>query len=188
MARRNLMKRHCREVLMDLCETHALNDITVAQFIEAAGIARQTFYNHFSDMNDLVAYAASYIVVDSDDPLCSPASALNSYEDALRHRGFYSQLHTLTGQNNYRDAMKRYLCETNYRLFLTDDLSPEERAYRKACIDIHYPATVDTFLNWAATGMETPVEIMVEALYNSAAPFIQETCRLTPTRSAEWPR
>ena len=188
MAKPNLMKKHCRETLMNLCETCALNDITVAQFLEAANIARQTFYNHFSDMSDLIAYTASWIVVDSDDPLCSPASARNSYEFALQHRGFFGQLHTHTGQNNYRDAMKRYLRETNYRLFLTDELDEEERLYRKACIDVHYPATVDTFLDWAASGMKVPADVMVRALYDSAAPFIQETCRLTPTHAQEWPR
>ncbi len=53
-----LIKRHFAEVLMDMCETRRLDDVTVVELVAEAGMARQTFYNHFTDINDLICYTA----------------------------------------------------------------------------------------------------------------------------------
>ena len=52
----DLKKKLYCDAFLQLCETRDLSSITVTNVIEAAGTARQTFYNHFSDINELIGY------------------------------------------------------------------------------------------------------------------------------------
>ena len=42
------------DALLLLCRKKSLEDISVKQIVEAAGVSKQTFYNHFSDKYDLI--------------------------------------------------------------------------------------------------------------------------------------
>ena len=45
---------------MDMCDEGALlSTVTVSDIVARAGIARQTFYNHFTDLDELVFFTAA---------------------------------------------------------------------------------------------------------------------------------
>ena len=51
----NSKELYC-EALLRMCETQRLGKITVTSLIKETGTARQTFYNNFRDINDLVSF------------------------------------------------------------------------------------------------------------------------------------
>ena len=58
----NLTKKLYCDALLSLCESRKLSDVTVTALVAQAGTARQTFYNHFNDVNDLIGYLTTNIL------------------------------------------------------------------------------------------------------------------------------
>ena len=60
MNRKELVRRHLAETLMDMCDEGALlSTITVSDIVARADIARQTFYNYFADLDELVFFTSN---------------------------------------------------------------------------------------------------------------------------------
>ena len=58
--RKELVRRHLAETLMDMCDEGALlSTVTVSDIVARADIARQTFYNYFADLDELVFFTAA---------------------------------------------------------------------------------------------------------------------------------
>lgn len=49
-------KMRFANALFELCEAKDINKITVSDVLRATGAAKQTFYNHFKDINDLIFF------------------------------------------------------------------------------------------------------------------------------------
>ncbi len=182
------MRRHFCETLMKMCETRRLADITVADLVEAAGTARQTFYNHFTDINDLICYAGSLPLRSVEKPFADFASTCHAYELTRRHKAFFMQLSAQTGQNNFWEALVFWLKQIYYRRFLDDaDLPAEELSLHKACLDFYCTGSAAVFREWCASGMEAPDAVMAQVMYEMTPSFAKDGVDLLPTRMADYP-
>lgn len=188
MDRKELMRCHYAAVLMDMCESRRLSGITVTDLIEEAGTARQTFYNHFSDINDLICYAAFRPMASVSDPFTNTDSTRQAYEETARHRGFFCQLSRHCGQNNFWDALTPWLKKVYCERFVGDVLSQAERRYREACIEVYCSGSAAMFRAWCASGMETPVDIVVAVLYDMSPGFVKAELSRMPARMTDYPR
>ena len=86
-----------------------------------------------------------------------------SYEFALEHKGFFSQLPAHTGQNNFRESFVRYSNELICRTCVGDGLADDECLLRTMMIDIFSYGIVGLFLDSCATGLAWPIESLLEA-------------------------
>lgn len=160
---------------MDMCESRRLEDITVVDLVAEAGMARQTFYNHFTDINDLICYTASKpILSDSHMPYVDVANLARMFDTARQHRGFFSQLPRQTGPNSfkvaYNDWIKRHRCA----MCITDDLSEEEKAYRRAHIAVYAEGTTAMLMDFFLSDMSTPNEVYAKAILQSRPSFMRD--------------
>ena len=58
--KKDLVRRHLAETLMDMCDEGALlSTITVSDIVARADIARQTFYNYFADLDELIFFTGA---------------------------------------------------------------------------------------------------------------------------------
>lgn len=188
MDRREIMRRHYAGVLMGLCETRALRDITVGEVVEAAGTARQTFYNHFTDINDLICYAGSIPMIDARGPFTDRDATRHVYEEYLRHRTFFCQLPDHAGQNSFRAAITSWLLDTYREHFVQPGLDEEECAFREACITLYCTGSVAVFMDWCASGMTAPIESMVRMLYEMTPQFVKDELARLPEEMEDYPR
>lgn len=188
MTKRNLMKQHLSDVLMGLVETRRLTEITTTELIDAAGVARQTFYNHFSDLDDLICYTASRALLAGDQPIYAKENLRKTYEYALGHRAFFEQLPDHTGYYGFRESTVRWLKATSYPIFIDDGMPAEERAYRKLRLDLYFVGEIDVVLEWFASGMEQPVDVLLEAVWDSAPAFMKRVSDTTPSTVPDYPR
>lgn len=182
------MRRHFASVLMEMCETRRLADVTVADVVAQAQTARQTFYNHFADINDLICYAAAQPMMNARDLFTDDEATLAALQQTRRHPGFFRQLAAQSGQNSVRAALNAWLLDTYRSRYLTGELAPEERAYRDVCIQAYCFGTTEVFLSWCAAGMPDPLEPLVRMYYDMTPAFVREGLSRLPGRVEDYPR
>lgn len=135
MVRGDYTKQRFVDTFLRMCDTQKLSDITVTSLIAEAHTARQTFYNHFEDINGLVSYIPINFMEEFWRPAYYVETVREAYYYAYEHKGFFCQLPQHAGQNNFRDTFIEHYREILHRTFVTDDLSPEEQIYRSVAIE-----------------------------------------------------
>lgn len=167
-------KQRFVDTFLRMCDTQKLSDITVTSLIAEAHTARQTFYNHFEDINGLVSYIPINFMEEFWRPAYYVETVREAYYYAYEHKGFFCQLPQHAGQNNFRDTFIEHYREILHRTFVTDDLSPEEQIYRSVAIEQLVIGVVDTFLEWCRQQMSWPVDVLVRVQHDATPAFIRQ--------------
>ena len=141
-----------------------LERVTVKRLLEASGVSRQTFYNHFLDKNDLIARVYDRRIVGEFDLEAAPTGldfreALVASLRRMRvHGEFMRQAQRMTGQNN----LTEYALEHSraFDLAWHQKLwgeSPMPEALRFAT---EYHAMASTYMttSWILSGFPVPEE------------------------------
>lgn len=159
----------CVNALLDLCETKPINKITVSDILRETGIARQTFYNYFQDINSLIAYVMNYHLDLYPTVFDTKEEALASLDFFRKHKAFFSQLPKHSGQNNFRESHIRKLKGMYYQLvFQTDD--PPTDSLQKSLIDMYVYGSVNFFFDWLSSEMTEPSDDVFVETYLQAKP------------------
>lgn len=79
---------------MDLLRTHSPSDITAAQISSAAGVSRQTFYQHFTDALDAIAAAITGAMDETLHRAPGDAPLARLLRFAVDNVSFYDKLRT----------------------------------------------------------------------------------------------
>lgn len=174
MTRKSLMCRHLSETLMAMCEEMNLSKISVVALAKRANVARTTFYNNFSDINELINYIPISFFSSSNLALFNPELTQRAFEYACAHKGFFCQLPRHIGQNNFRETFTAWMQEAGHELFLSSELDDRERIIRCLRIDLQCAGTVELFLDWCLSNMRVPADVLVEALLRSTPDFMLE--------------
>lgn len=169
------MKRVYGSTLLEMCERQPLDKITVMSLTAEAGTARQTFYNNFRDIDDLINYIPiSYLINDG-----IPVNALENVRRALcfaqAHKGFFSQLPHHGGQSNFRDTVLNWLRDMCYREHVDPSLPEEEQCLMRVKIDIYLFGIVDVILQWFANGLDLPLDMLLGAIWDCSPAFLRST-------------
>ncbi len=140
-------KKMLADTLEKLCRTKPIHDIRIKDLCGACGLKRQSFYYHFCDKQELVAW----IFREDFEQARKNAEVMNSYEMInslmkiiyIEKRAFYRNLLQDTSQNNLRvymqnmyieieiSALKKYLKTEE----LEADLLYSVRSYSYACME-----------------------------------------------------
>lgn len=160
--------------LMELCREKPLAEITVAALAQNAGLTRQTFYNHFSNIDDLVYYAGSrHLIMDDKTIVHSPACIRKSYEYVLEHKEFFTQLAVQSGPRSYQERAVRWLKKKTYESDLNDSMTPAERLRAKTKIDLFHAGAAHVMFEWIANGFREPLEVLVDAVCDMLPDFMR---------------
>ena len=174
MATRQLMKRHFCETLLAMCEERALDTITVTALVARAGTAKQTFYNNFKDINDLINFIPRAYMLLTGAQTHTYEAISRAYMFAAMHPGFFCALPKLRGQNNFRDEFISFGKHVHYRDFLDGSLSERELARRKLSIDLYVIGVTDHFLEWCAIGMKWPPDLLARVHSDFVPDFMRD--------------
>ncbi|MBW5483930.1 TetR/AcrR family transcriptional regulator [Streptomyces bambusae] len=109
------------EALLAACAEQPLRDLTVAELVRRAGIARATFYLHYTDVQDLAVDTCAGIVRDAvdalhawrgvPDPAAPPPALTAFFTTAHGHAGLYRALMHPGGGGPLGDTLHRELRE-----------------------------------------------------------------------------
>lgn len=161
--------------LLELAETKHLNKITVKDLLDATGTARQTFYNYFKDINELIAYVYVYFFEEEYEKYFSPEGLKEVFERMKEYKAFYCQLPFHHGQNNYAESHLRWMRESYYRDALSDlREGSEEYVRRKVAIDGFLYGAVWIELDWLREGMAWSAEAIIDFIFKNKPDFIMD--------------
>ena len=158
--------------LLELCASKPLKKITVGDVLSEAGTARQTFYNHFRDINDLIAYVHISILEENYPPFCPPDASEQVFRFMLEHKEFYRQLPYHDGQNCFRDSYLAWLRENYYAVAFKDiPAGSEEYLRRKALVDAYLYGNVDLH-GMVQKGWNGRSSALMAVIYETSPDFI----------------
>ena len=167
-SRKELTKRLIADGFKALLLRYPFEKISIMMITNEAGIRRPSFYNHFQDKYDLLAWIADTEAVtpagealrqgDGTEALRIIFSAL--VEDAA----FYRKAFTVTGQNGFEDSFVDAV-----QKLLMNNLPLETAGGQAALLSARTIARFDavclvsTVKNWLESGRESTVDELIEA-------------------------
>lgn len=165
-------KQYYCDTLLEMCDSMSLNSITATALIRRAGTSRQTFYNHFKDINDLISYLPLDYLESSGLDFISIENVKKAYEYALEHKSFFAQLPQHKGQNNFRETFIAALEEKFRQAFITNAMMPEERLRCEMSITLVVSGITDLFLAWCEHGLSWPLADHLTVVENYLNAFL----------------
>ena len=149
------------------------------------GTVRQTFYNNFRDINDLISYIPINYLKTTQADVLTTENACRAYEYALEHRAFFGQLPTHSGQNNFRETFIAWLEQAYYDALIPQDMSENEKLTRKLRIDFFSIAITNQFLDWCSSGFAWPIDVLAKAQEAALPDFARDALASPKSEAAE---
>lgn len=154
--------------LLELCELHSLETITIQQLLKKTGVSRQTFYNHFNDKNDLIQYIYLQRIIplynETDTQMNFYESLLDTFQRMKRYHVFMKQACLMNDQNCLKDYMfehcKQFDLELHQKLYGEE---PMPDALRFAT-EYHATASSNMTLSWILSDMPASCEEMAQLI------------------------
>lgn len=171
--KQELVKGHYAQTLMGLCDNHDLGSLRVGDVIAASGMSKPTFYHHFSNLSELVNFAASRSYLGTGTVLFTETNIKSAYDYALDHRSFFLQLPSQQGFGSFKETSRRWLRKKDYTLYKLTALPRPERLRRIVQFDMFLSGTLDAMETWLAGGMVFPAEEIVDAVVSMMPPFMR---------------
>ena len=102
------IKKAFSNSLLSLLYKKPLSKITIGDLLEDTELSRQTFYNHFLDKNDLIAYVYDTVIVnefDEDMSIDFKSSLSQTLNSLKKYETFIEQACLIEGQNSLKEHM-----------------------------------------------------------------------------------
>ena len=166
------------DALVELCKTKPLEKITVQNIVDYCEAGRQTFYNHFKDKEDLVAYV--FIL---DEKRCRERLEKNcSIEEKLgvilntfvEKKQFYVSAYISSGQNSLGDAIFEYYFDF-YTKQITEKFGRESIDKKlENAIRFHCYGSIGFVKQWMKSGMKLSVEELTSVIIDNIPEWLKK--------------
>ena len=164
-----VIKRVLASTLKEMAEKRSLSKITINDLTQACDVSRQTFYNNFKDIYDLVEWIYLKEVV---TPIES-GKIYDKWQDALTSIFQYISENHVFVLNTYRSFGKGFLekvLRQEIELFLSNqvfkkiEVTKEEAKQVEFSYSFYTYALVGVGLDWIEKQMPESVEELVERI------------------------
>ena len=164
-----VIKRVLASTLKEMAEKKSLSKITINDLTQACGVSRQTFYNNFKDIYDLVEWIYLKEVV---TPI-EKGKIYDKWQDALTSIFQYISENHVFVLNTYRSFGKGFLekvLRQEIELFLSNqvfkkiEVTKEEAKQVEFSYSFYTYALVGVGLDWIEKQMPESVEELVERI------------------------
>ena len=165
-------KRNIEEALAhslkELVVRAPFEKITIKQIADGAGVIRVTFYNHFQDKYDLLAWIVRSEILDPVRILVSNhmyrETLVLIFSNLMRDKEFYMRAAKIEGQNSFADIVNECAFRMVMDLFRERGTSTVHSSHQWLTIEnlAKYYANSMSYiiLEWIRTGMSVPPEEM----------------------------
>jgi len=165
------IKRVLASTLKEMAEKKSLSKITINDLTQACGVSRQTFYNNFKDIYDLVEWIYLKEVV---TPI-EKGKIYDKWQDALTSIFQYISENHVFVLNTYRSFGKGFLekvLRQEIELFLSNQVFKKIEVTKEEARQVEFSYSFYTFalvgvgLDWIEKQMPESVEELVERIEN----------------------
>ena len=177
--KKNPTARKIAIAFLNVCKKKSIRNITIQNIICECAIARQTFYNHFLDKQDLMNYVyqmeAEYsFECFSCEKLDIKSSTYWMLCRCIEKRDFYIDVASYDIQNGFADFFylsemdfyKTYIIEQSGKEYLTGDL--------ESAIEFNCAGAKHLFVNWIKKGMVEKPERLANMIIEFMPDLLKE--------------
>ena len=164
-----VIKKVLASTLKEMMEEKSLSKITINDLTQSCGVSRQTFYNNFRDIYDLV----EWIYLQDTEILVGKDVTYDNWQDALASIFQYIADNRSFVLNTYRSFGKEYLekfLNQEVEHFLTNlifqeiQVTGEEAQQVEFSISFYTYALVGIGLDWIEKQMPSTADELVEKI------------------------
>lgn len=154
------------DTLLELNQSKSLKKISVTDIQKASGVSRQTFYNHFKDIFDLIQYTYTKNIVIHWDPkdkgldFCD--HLLQDFSRTMKYRKFLKDAFDLHGPNNLMDYMVDYCIDFEQQwmqTFYGEEPVPDEM---RRAVTFAAGGAMYIKIRWIRGGIDRPLFDVVQ--------------------------
>lgn len=160
-------KQKIGQSLLDILESKPFDKITVLEIMNNCGMTRQTFYNHFLDIYDLMFWKFKedikegyFIMFENGDFI---ESFSNGMDKMRQHKNFYKGIINIKGQNDFESCFFDTLMSYTITYIKKKKITPEI----SFALNLYWKGVTFLITKWIEDDMKTSPEIMARNFYNS---------------------
>jgi len=166
MAMGTLVESALSNALKTLMLKKPIRQITVKEITDACGLSRHTFYNHFHDVYELLAWTYNQEIIDGMEQYCNRSEWDKALKMVLDYTGENRKICLNTFDSLGRDHLERFLYVTFYKIVdaVAEDIVYETGFVLKEkdcrnCKEFYTNALIGNFTAWLKSDLkETPEE------------------------------
>lgn len=163
------------EALENICKRKSLENITVSQIAQEAGVTRQVFYHHFDDKFELASWI-HYVHLFQSVKSAMEKETNSIWRETIRNwmyhlkdnMEFYINAFQSVSQKEFQRIIRDFFYRA-YTWHMTQNMKRELTEEEAYVLRIFIFGTMEVVYEWIAGGMVMPVERMAE-LQEAAMP------------------
>ncbi|MBQ6844396.1 MAG: TetR/AcrR family transcriptional regulator C-terminal domain-containing protein [Agathobacter sp.] len=162
-------KQNLIEGFETLLKTKSFDDITITDITNYCGVARSTFYKHFTDKYDIMIYKYQTAL----DEIHTKQTSVNEWRENTKkgvyyladHRDYFLKIIDYKGQNSVYDFLYKYSYQFTHRILCLNRNIKTLPDYENEALKIYLIGTSNYLLSWLKN-MHIKPEVMAELLCN----------------------
>ncbi|MGT2750516.1 TetR/AcrR family transcriptional regulator C-terminal domain-containing protein [Streptococcus orisasini] len=171
-----LTKWHFANTLKNMLKETPFEKIRVTSLCKQAQVSPQTFYNHFQDKYDLVAwiYLQDYNLSQFGNLSYSPETILKATQQLLFNKDFYQKVYQDQSQNSINDYITSFNLKTATNLVTTHLQLKELTKEQELAIKYHNYGVISLFEDLIYDRLDVPLEDLAKFNYDKTPDFLKE--------------
>ena len=156
------------EALENICQRKALENITVSQIAQEAGVTRQVFYHHFDDKFELASwihyvhlYQSVKSALEEETDQIWRGTIRNWMYHLIKNKAFYMNAFQSVSQKEFQRNVRKFFYHA-YKWHMTQNMQRELTEEEAYVLNIFVFGAMEAIYEWVAGGMVRPVERMVD--------------------------
>lgn len=156
------------EALESICKRKSLENITVSQIAQEAGVTRQVFYHHFDDKFELASwihyvhlYQAVKSALEEDTNQIWRVSIRNWMYYLAENKEFYMNAFQSVSQKEFQRNIREFFLNA-YKWHMTRNMKRELTLDEAFVLCAFNYGAMEAIYEWISGGMLMPVERMVD--------------------------
>lgn len=176
MSLKNQTKLLFAQTLEEMLQTMPMDKVRVVELIRRAGTIPQSFYYHFHDKYELVAWKFLYDFSNTyiDEPQqYSVESISKNLTDMYQHRNFYQKTYTERSQNSIDQYIQSFNVKTaveSIEAFYQEPVTSDQLAE----IKYHSYGMMGLFKEWIQNGNSDQIKKLAEFQYAHVPTFLKK--------------
>lgn len=163
-------KKRLAEALTELLRNNDISKITISDIVSFSGVSRQTFYNHFIDIYDLLYWSHcdhndEYVERFWEDEDFRKAFT-GSLQMMKSRKLFYRQIMRKEGQNSFQNSFMQSNIELS-KVRIKMVTGKDSTSAEDFLLELYWTGVSQMLVKWIAGGMQEDPKEMAQLFYDA---------------------
>ena len=159
----HVIKMKLADGLEEILQEKSISKLTISDIVGVSGVSRQTFYNNFIDIYDLVYWTHTMRIREAVDTFWEEEDFVQAFETATiimrKHKIFYQQIIRKEGINSFQSLFAHQNVELS-KLRIKKKLQKDCNREEEFLLELYWYGVSQMLINWILDGMkEEPKEL-----------------------------